>query len=230
MCQAGIAASDILGQAHQPASYRALPRVTFTDPEVGAVGLTEAQACGRDVTVQTAVSPIPSSSRGWIHGPGNDGFIKLIANADAGILIGATSAEPADGEVRGALAVAAHAQVPVAMLSQMIYAYPTFHRAIENAIAQLSLRRAGSNHGPRHTSQGRAASAGPFPIPFNPYVRSSGYGPGGGSHRVPEGHTHQQDARPHLTADASTRTRISISCGTPSPPCCLASAAFSTHP
>jgi pyruvate/2-oxoglutarate dehydrogenase complex dihydrolipoamide dehydrogenase (E3) component len=115
--------------------------VTFTDPEVGAVGLTEAQARGRDVTVQTAVFPTPSSSRGWIHGPGNDGFIKLIADADAGVLIGATSAGPAGGEVLGALAVAVHAQVPVATLSQMIYAYPTFHRAIEDAITQLSLRR-----------------------------------------------------------------------------------------
>jgi pyruvate/2-oxoglutarate dehydrogenase complex dihydrolipoamide dehydrogenase (E3) component len=141
MHQARIAASDILGQAHEPASYRALPRVTFTDPEVGAVGLTEAQARGKHITVRAAVSPIPSSSRGWIHGPGNDGFVKLIADTDAGILIGATSAGPAGGEVLGALAVAAHARVPVAMLSQMIYAYPTFHRAIEDAIAQLSLRR-----------------------------------------------------------------------------------------
>jgi len=165
MYQARIAASDILGQAHEPASYRALPRLTFTDPEVGAVGLTEAQARGRNVTVQTAVSPIPSSSRGWIHGPGNDGFIKLIADADAGMLIGATSAGPAGGEVLGALAVAVHAGVPVAMLSQMIYAYPTLHRAIEDAIAQLSLPRARSNHGPRHSSQGRAASVGPFPVP-----------------------------------------------------------------
>jgi len=71
--QAGIAASDILGQAHQPTRYRALPRVTFTDPEVSAVGLTEAQARSRDVTVQTAVSPISSSSRGWIHGRATTG-------------------------------------------------------------------------------------------------------------------------------------------------------------
>jgi pyruvate/2-oxoglutarate dehydrogenase complex dihydrolipoamide dehydrogenase (E3) component len=152
MYQARIAASDILGQAHEPASYRALPRVTFTDPEVGAVGLTEAQARGTDVTVRTAVSPIPSSSRGWIHGPGNDGFIKLIADASAGVLIGATSAGPAGGEVLGALAVAVHARVPVAVLSQMIYAYPTFHRAIEDAITQLSLRRprrGRGRHGPR---------------------------------------------------------------------------------
>jgi hypothetical protein len=109
--------------------------------------------------------PRSSPPPGWIHGPGNDGFIKLIADADAGILIGATSAWPAGGEVRGALAVAVHAQVPVAMLSQLIYACPTLHRAIQDAIAQLSLRRTGSNDSPRHSSQGRAASAGPFPIP-----------------------------------------------------------------
>jgi len=84
------------------------------------------------------------------------------------MLIGATSAGPAGGEVLGALAVAVHAQVPVAMLSQMIYAYPTLHRAIEDAIAQLSLRRAGSNHGPRHSSQGRAASVGRSPSPARP--------------------------------------------------------------
>jgi len=112
--------------------------------------------------------PRSSPPPGWIHGPGNDGFIKLIADADAGMLIGATSAGPAGGEVLGALAVAVHAGVPVAMLSQMIYAYPTLHRAIEEAIAQLSFPRARSNHGPRHSSQGRAASAGPSPSPARP--------------------------------------------------------------
>lgn len=116
--------------------------MTFTDPEIGAVGLTEAQARSRNVVVRTAVSQIPSSSRGWIHGPDNDGFIKLIADSDAGVLVGVTSAGPVGGEVLGALAVAVHAQVPVAMLSQMIYAYPTFHRAIEDAIARPCLRPA----------------------------------------------------------------------------------------
>jgi pyruvate/2-oxoglutarate dehydrogenase complex dihydrolipoamide dehydrogenase (E3) component len=41
MYQAGIAVRDILGQAGPPADYRALPRVTFTDPEIGSVGMTE---------------------------------------------------------------------------------------------------------------------------------------------------------------------------------------------
>ena len=136
--QARIAASDILAEAHETADYRALPRVTFTDPQIGAVGLTEAQARAKGLMVRTAVSPIPSSARGWIHGPGNDGFIKLIADAEAGVLAGATSAGPAGGEVLGALAVAVHARVPVDVLGRMIYAYPTFHRAIEDAVARRS--------------------------------------------------------------------------------------------
>ena len=74
----------------------------------------------------------------------------------------------------GTLAVAVHAQVPVAMLSQMFYAYPTFQRAIEDAIALLSLRRAGSNHGPRHSSQGCAELATGCPCPHgNPMIATA---------------------------------------------------------
>jgi len=45
---------------------------------------------------------------------------------------------PWGGEVLGALAVAVHARVPVRRLREMIYAYPTFHRAIEDAVRNLS--------------------------------------------------------------------------------------------
>ena len=45
---------------------------------------------------------------------------------------------PAGGEILGFLAVAVHAAVPVDTLRTMIYAYPTFHRAIESAIGDLS--------------------------------------------------------------------------------------------
>src|SRR5260370_35233425 len=41
---AGIVVADILGQEHHGAEYHAVPRVTFTDPEIGSVGLSEAQA------------------------------------------------------------------------------------------------------------------------------------------------------------------------------------------
>jgi pyruvate/2-oxoglutarate dehydrogenase complex dihydrolipoamide dehydrogenase (E3) component len=119
------------------ADYRALPRVTFIDPEVGAVGLTERQARERGINVQVGFTELSSSARGWIHKAGNEGFIKLVADADQGVLVGATSVGPAGGEVLSALVVAVHAAVPLSQLRHMIYAYPTFHRAIEDALRNL---------------------------------------------------------------------------------------------
>ena len=114
----------------------ALPRVTFTDPEIGAVGLTEAQARerGLDVTV-ASVDLASAATRGWLHGPGNDGFITVVASE--GRLVGATSAGPTGGEVLGALSVAVQAGIPVADLRRMIWAYPTMHRGIEYVLSQL---------------------------------------------------------------------------------------------
>ncbi|MGW6276462.1 dihydrolipoyl dehydrogenase family protein [Kribbella sp. NPDC055071] len=138
MYQADIAVRDILQEDDAPtASYRAMPRVTFTDPEIGAVGMTEKQARAAGLNVRTGLTQIPASTRGWIHKAGNEGFIKLVADADRGILVGATSAGPTGGEVLSALAVAVHAEVPVHSLRQMIYAYPTFHRAIGEALKEL---------------------------------------------------------------------------------------------
>jgi pyruvate/2-oxoglutarate dehydrogenase complex dihydrolipoamide dehydrogenase (E3) component len=138
MYQAGIAVRDILGQDGPPADYRATPRVTFTDPEIGAVGLTEAQAREQGLDVRTGTGQVPQSSRGWIHKAGNEGFIKLVADAGRGVLVGATSAGPVGGEVLSALVVAVHGEVPVERLRHMIYAYPTFHRGIEDALRDLS--------------------------------------------------------------------------------------------
>ncbi len=138
MYQAGIAIRDILDAPGPPADYRATPRVTFTDPEIAAVGLTEAQARDAGIRVAVGVAQVPSSARGWIHKAGNAGLIKLVADADRDVLVGATSAGPTGGEVLSALAVAVHAQVPVETLRHMIYAYPTFHRGIEDALRSLT--------------------------------------------------------------------------------------------
>lgn len=138
MYQAGIVIRDILGQAGPPATYHALPRVTFTDPEVGAVGLTERQAREKFDRVQIGSIPMPDTARGWIHKVGNEGIIKLVADAERGVLVGATAMGPAGGEVLGALAVAVHAEIPIQTLRSMIYAYPTFHRGIEDALGSLS--------------------------------------------------------------------------------------------
>jgi pyruvate/2-oxoglutarate dehydrogenase complex dihydrolipoamide dehydrogenase (E3) component len=137
MYQAGIVIDDILGRDRTAAEYHAVPRVTFTDPEVGAVGLTEAQARDQGMAIRVGVARVPESARGWIHKAGNDGFIKLIEDEDRGVLAGATSVGPWGGEVLGALVLAVHARVPVQRLREMIYAYPTFHRGIEAALDDL---------------------------------------------------------------------------------------------
>lgn len=138
MYQSAIALRDVTGEDGPPATYHALPHVTFTDPEVGGVGMTEQQARDAGLSVRVACTPLEQSSRGWLHGPGGTGVIKLVEDAERGVLVGATAVGPAGGEILGFLAVAVHAQVPVSTLTSMIYAYPTFHRAIETALGELA--------------------------------------------------------------------------------------------
>jgi len=137
MYQADVAVRDILGTGGEPANYRAVPRVTFTDPEVGQAGLTEEQARAAGLRVRTGLAQVPYSARGWIHKAGNDGFVKVVADADRNVLVGATSVGPYGGEVLSALQVAIRAEVPLATLRNMPYAYPTFYRAVEDALRNL---------------------------------------------------------------------------------------------
>lgn len=137
MYQSAIALRDVLGQDGEPASYDAVPHTTFTDPEVAGVGLTEEAARDRGLKVQIGRADMSSASRGFTHGPGATGLVKLVADADRGVLVGGTVVGPAGGEVLSMITLAVHAEVPVARLRTMIYAYPTFHRAIESALDDL---------------------------------------------------------------------------------------------
>jgi pyruvate/2-oxoglutarate dehydrogenase complex dihydrolipoamide dehydrogenase (E3) component len=107
-----------------------VPRVTFTDPEIGSVGMTEAAARESGGEVRVLREQVSASARGWINK--GEGLVKLIVKD--GELVGATSMGPSGGEVLGLLTLAVHGRVPVRTLKGMIYAYPTFHRAIESAL------------------------------------------------------------------------------------------------
>jgi pyruvate/2-oxoglutarate dehydrogenase complex dihydrolipoamide dehydrogenase (E3) component len=135
MYQSAIAVRDILGEDGPPAAYHAVPHVTFTDPEVGSVGMTERQAREAGLDVRVGTTDLASSTRGWIAKA--TGLVKLVEDADRGVLVGATVIGPAGGEILSMLVTAVHAEVPTATLRSMIYAYPTFHRAIESALAEL---------------------------------------------------------------------------------------------
>ncbi|WP_240003321.1 hypothetical protein [Streptomyces cinnamoneus] len=101
------------------------------------MGLTEEQARGKGLRVRTGLARVPASARGWIHKAGNEGLVKLVEDTGRGVLVGATAAGPMGGEVVYGLAVAVQGQVPVETLRHMIYAYPTFHRGVEDALRAL---------------------------------------------------------------------------------------------
>lgn len=135
--QADVTVGQILGTEATPVNYDAMAAAVFTDPEIGVVGKTEAQAREAGLNVKTAFKLVAHTARGWMHQNGNDGFIKLVVDADRDILVGATSVGPHGGEVLGLLALAVHAEIPIATLRSMTYAYPTFHKGIEDTLNEL---------------------------------------------------------------------------------------------
>ncbi|KRF11534.1 pyridine nucleotide-disulfide oxidoreductase [Nocardioides sp. Soil797] len=132
MYQAEIAVRDILDRDGPAADYRAVSRVTFTDPEVGSVGLTEHAAREAGGDIRTGLSR-DLGTRGWIAQ--SEGLVKLVADGD--VLVGATAVGPSGGEVLSMLTAAVHARIPIPTLKTMHFAYPSFHRSVMTALAEL---------------------------------------------------------------------------------------------
>jgi pyruvate/2-oxoglutarate dehydrogenase complex dihydrolipoamide dehydrogenase (E3) component len=133
MYQAAVAVRDILGEDGPWADYRAVARVTFTEPEVASVGLTEEQAHEAGLAVAAASGDL--GARGWLARQA--GVVKLVADRERGVLVGATVVGPAGGEILSMLVTAVHAEVPIATLRTMHFAYPTYHRAVETVLDEL---------------------------------------------------------------------------------------------
>lgn len=131
--QSAIIAAEILGRPHPPARYDAVPRGIFTDPEVGGVGMTQAQALAAGLDVAVALKQLPATFRGMIDGV-ERGIIKLVADRKAGVLIGGTVVGPRGTDMLGLLNLAVHARIPLAELQSMIYAFPSFYGAIGEAL------------------------------------------------------------------------------------------------
>ena len=91
--QSAIIVADILGEDHPPAQYDAVPRATFTDPEVGVVGMTAAEAMIAGLDVIVVVKQLPATIRAWLHSSG-PGIIKVIVDRKTGVLVGATAVGP----------------------------------------------------------------------------------------------------------------------------------------
>jgi pyruvate/2-oxoglutarate dehydrogenase complex dihydrolipoamide dehydrogenase (E3) component len=133
--QARVAAADIAGR-DAVADYRAIPAAVFTDPQVASVGRTTGD---RLVTASYEVS---SGRLSTYEHPKRTGLVKLAADPERRVLVGAVAVGPEAGEWLGQLTLAVRAEVPLDVLLDTIQPYPTFSESIFDALRELELELA----------------------------------------------------------------------------------------
>ncbi|HEY8862650.1 MAG TPA: NAD(P)/FAD-dependent oxidoreductase [Candidatus Dormibacteraeota bacterium] len=119
------------------ADHTAVPRVTFTDPEVASVGLSEATAIERGLDVVVAGADPAETARGYIH-DFHGGALKLVADRKRGVLVGATMVTPRAGEILGELVLAVKVGTPVQALADVIHPFPAFNRVLGAVLGDLA--------------------------------------------------------------------------------------------
>jgi pyruvate/2-oxoglutarate dehydrogenase complex dihydrolipoamide dehydrogenase (E3) component len=120
-----------------PANHSAVPRVTFTDPEVASVGLGEAAARAAGIDVITFVTDPAESARGYIH-DFHEGVVKLVGDRGGRVLVGATILQPRAGEMLSELSLAIRARTPLAVLADLIHPFPAFSRILGYCLQELA--------------------------------------------------------------------------------------------
>jgi pyruvate/2-oxoglutarate dehydrogenase complex dihydrolipoamide dehydrogenase (E3) component len=127
--QGRVAAANILGRS-ATASYEAVPRVVFTDPQAASVGEADGE---RTVTAELAeVARTSTYTRAYADRPG---FLTLVADGER--LTGAHAIGPEAGEWMQQATLAIRARVPVDTLLDTIQPFPTFSEAYLNALSSL---------------------------------------------------------------------------------------------
>ena len=129
------------------ADHTAVPRVTFTDPEVASVGLSEAAARARGIDVVVARADPAETARGYIH-DFHRGALKLVADRQRGVLVGATLVTPRAGEIVGELVLAIKLGTPLRTLADVIHPFPAFNRVLGESLNQIASKVAteGEHH------------------------------------------------------------------------------------
>jgi pyruvate/2-oxoglutarate dehydrogenase complex dihydrolipoamide dehydrogenase (E3) component len=123
------------------ADHTAVPRVTFTDPEIASVGLSEAAARAKELDVVVAGVDPAKSARGSIHGF-HGGAIKLVGDRRRQVLVGATLVTPRAGEILGELVLAIKLGTPLRTLADVIHPFPAFNRVLGSVLTELAAKAA----------------------------------------------------------------------------------------
>ncbi len=134
--QGHLAVADMLGRPRN-ADYTAIPRVTYTDPEVAAVGQTDPKQMPPGVDLITASVDLDSISRTSTYGQELHGALCLYADRASQTLVGAWAAGPIAGEWIQFATLAIRARVPLSVLNDTILAFPTFTRGYLQPIHDL---------------------------------------------------------------------------------------------
>lgn len=96
-----LVAENAFAAADRSVDYAHLPRVTFTSPAIGAVGMTEAQVLAAGIRCDCRVLPLDYVPRALVNRD-TRGFIKMVANADTGEILGLTAVAKDAGELAAA--------------------------------------------------------------------------------------------------------------------------------
>ena len=136
--EADLVVDDVLG-VPRDRDYRVVPRVTFCDPEVASVGLTERAARDAGHEVRTAVVHLEDNERALIEGR-SFGLVKLVADSRSGELLGGhIVGEEAAAMIHEVVAVMA-GRIPASTVGNAIHAYPTLSESVKSAFLQLAGR------------------------------------------------------------------------------------------
>jgi pyruvate/2-oxoglutarate dehydrogenase complex dihydrolipoamide dehydrogenase (E3) component len=129
--QARVAAVNVAG-GEARADYRAIPAVTFTDPQIASVGTREGDG------IVSTTRRLPSRASTYER-PRPEGFLKLFADRERRVLVGASAVGPEAGEWLQQLTLAIRAEVPIDVLRDTIQPFPTFSEAVTFASRELEL-------------------------------------------------------------------------------------------
>ncbi|MEE4546414.1 NAD(P)/FAD-dependent oxidoreductase [Streptomyces sp. V4-01] len=107
------------------ADIAAVPQVVFTDPEIGSVGLTAAEAERAGLRVRTVDHDLANTAGASLYADGYRGRARMVVDLDAGHLVGVTFAGPGVGELLHSATIAVVGRVPVDRLWHAVPSYPT---------------------------------------------------------------------------------------------------------